>query len=73
MPDDIEGKLAVAARVGELVRWGSPQGNAAEDEGTGMVRELLLPISAFLAHQANGLELFEPLLRDAESRQYGLD
>ena len=63
---DIKGKLTVASRMGELVCRRSPQRNATEDERAAMVGEFLLAVSAFLAHQANGIQLLELLFGDAD-------
>ncbi len=59
MADDIERELAVASGMGELICRRSPQRNATEDERTSMESEFLLAVSAFLAHQANGIELLK--------------
>ena len=72
VPDDIEGELAVAPGMGELVYRGSPQRNATEDERASVVGEFLLAVSALLAHQADGIELFDFALRETDRRQYGL-
>ena len=48
MPGDIKSKLAVMAGVSQLVRWGTPQANAAEDEWSGVVGELLLAVPPLL-------------------------
>jgi hypothetical protein len=70
VPDDIESKFAIAPGVSQLMRWGSPQGNAAEDEESGVVGDLLLAIPAFLVHEANGIELFDLLLSETELWKY---
>jgi hypothetical protein len=59
MADDIQSKLAVAAGVSQLVRWGTPQGNTAENERSGVVGDLLFAVTAFLTNEADGIELFD--------------
>jgi hypothetical protein len=56
----------------ELGYRGSAQRNATKDERTSVVGEFLLAISALLAHQADGVELFSLAFREADIRQYGL-
>jgi len=55
------------------VRWRSPQGNAAKDERSGMVGELLIAVSAFLADEADCIELPDFAFRQAERWEYGVD
>ena len=56
-----------------MVRWRSPQGNAAKDERSGMVGELLIAVSAFLADETDGIELSAFTFRKAERRENGGD
>ena len=72
VPDDIQAEAAVAPGMGELVRRRSPQRKATEDERTSMVGELLVADSAFLVHQANGIELFDFAFGETDRGQYGL-
>jgi hypothetical protein len=72
MGDDIEGEIPVAPGVSDLVCRRSPQRNATKDERAGVVGEFLFAVSAFLAHEADGIEFFDLALREADSRQYGL-
>jgi len=72
VPDDIQAEVAVAPGMGELVCRRSAQRKATEDERTSMVGELLLTVSAFLAHQANGVELFDFALGETDRGQYRL-
>ena len=54
------------------MRWRSPQGNAAKDERSSMVGELLIAISAFLADEADCIELPAFAFRKAERWEYGV-
>jgi len=56
-----------------LVRWRSPQGNAAKNERSGMVGKLLTAISAFLANETDCIELSDFAFRKAERRENGGD
>ena len=55
------------------MRGGSPQGNAAKNERSGMECELLLSIGAFLADEVDGIELPDFVFRKAERRENGVD
>jgi len=37
-----------------------------------VVGEFLFAVTAFLAHEADGIELFDSMLRQPEGRKYGL-
>jgi len=53
------------------VRWGSPQGNAAKNERASMVRKLLTAVAAFLADEADCIQLPDFAFRKAERRENG--
>ena len=72
MPDDIEGELSIAPGMCELHYRGAPQRDATKDERAGVVGEFLFTVSAFLPHEADGIEFFDLALREADSGQYGL-
>ena len=72
MRDDIEGEIPVAPGVSELVCRRSPQRDATEDERAGVVGEFLFAVSAFLAHEADGIEFFDLALRETDRWKHGL-
>ena len=72
MRDDVEREIPDAPGVGNLVCGRSPQRNATKDERASVVGEFLFAVSAFLAHEADGIELFDSLLRQTERWKYGL-
>jgi hypothetical protein len=72
MGDDIEGEIPVAPGVSDLVCRRSPQRDATKDERASMVGEFLFAVSTFLAHQANGIELFDLALGETDRGQYRL-
>jgi len=53
-------------------RGRSPQRDATKDERASVVGEFLFAVTAFLAHEADGIELFDSMLRQPEGRKYGL-
>jgi hypothetical protein len=55
------------------VRGGSPQGNAAKDERSGMVGKLLIAVSVLLADEADCIELPGFAFGKAERWEYGVD
>ena len=72
MRDDIEGEIPVAPGVSELVCRRSPQRDATKDERAGVVGEFLFAVSAFLTHEADGIEFFDLALRETDSWKHGL-
>ena len=59
MADDIKKESSVSPRVSELRPGWSAKRNAAENEGSGIVGELLLAVLAFLPDEGNSFELPE--------------
>jgi len=68
---DIEEELAIASGVSELVFWWAAQGDTTKDERSGMVGEFLRAVLSRLADQADGFELPEPELGEANGGQNG--
>ena len=59
MAGDVEKESAVASRMNQLGRGRPAERNAAENEGSGIVGELLLAVLAFLPDEGNSFELPE--------------
>jgi len=59
MADDIKKESSVSPRVSVLRPGWSAKRNAAENEGSGIVGELLLAVLAFLPDEGNSFELPE--------------
>ena len=72
MRDDIEGEMPVAPGMSDLVCGRSPQRDATKDERAGVVGEFLFAVSAFLAHEADGIEFFDLALRQTDGWKDGL-
>jgi hypothetical protein len=66
VPDDIKIKLAVAPGVSQLVRWGTPQGNAAEYKWPCMEGEILASIFPLLAHKMDRVQPLRPRLSELD-------
>ncbi len=65
MSRDFEREAAFAASVDELVCRRLAQGQAAKDERSGVISEVLLVLLTLLADHLDGLEFLESLLRDS--------
>jgi hypothetical protein len=62
---DFEREAAVAPSVNELSVGRPTQGNAAEDEGSGIETQLLPAEFALLADEVDGFELLEATAADS--------
>jgi hypothetical protein len=72
MGGDFQDEIAIAPSVDELVfRW-LAQREAAQDEGPGIVTDLLRAMFSLVPDELNGVELFEPLLGDTDRGKNGL-
>ena len=69
MGDDFEGEIPVAPGVSELICGRSPERNSTKDEWARMVGEFLFAVFAFLAHKADGIELFDFTLRQTDATE----
>ncbi len=72
MPGDIQGEFPIASAVSELVSGWAAKGYAAENEGSGVVRKFLVAVLSILAGEADGLQLVELELGEANGRRYAL-
>jgi hypothetical protein len=66
MTCDFQEELPVASCVDELVLGGASEGYAAENERSGMVGKLLLPVLTLLSNKGDCLEMSKPELGNAE-------
>ena len=71
MPSDVEEEFPVSSGVGELVLGRTAKWNAAQNEGAGAAGEFLLAAFSFFADKVDGLQSFEPKLRDTQRWQCG--
>jgi len=53
-------------------RGRSPQRDATKDERASVVGEFLFAVTAFLAHEADGIEFFDLALRETDRWKHGL-
>ena len=72
MSRDFQEEIAVAPGVDELVFWWLAQRKAAQDEGAGIVTDLLRAMFSLVPDELNGVKLFEPPLGDSEGWRDGL-
>ena len=64
MSRDFEREAPVVPSVNELAARRPAQGNAAEDEGSGIEAQILPAERALLANEVDGFELFEATAAD---------
>ena len=70
MGDNLQKELAVLATMNQLPGRGAAQGESAEHEWAGVVRQLLLSIPTLFSDELDGVELFEPQLCDRNRIQH---
>ncbi len=70
MGDDLQKELAVPAAMNQLPGRRAAQGESAEHEWAGVVRQLLLSALTLFSDELNCVELLEPQLRDRNRVNY---
>jgi len=73
MAGNVEKEPAVAPGVNELRSARAAEWNSAENEGTGIVSELLPAILAFLTNEGDGLKLTKSEPCDSERWERGFE
>ena len=68
MGDDLQKELAVLTTMNQLAGRRTAQGESAEHEWAGVVRQFLLSIPTLFSDELDGVELFEPQLGEGNSR-----
>ena len=70
MGDDLQKELAVLATMNQLPGRRAAQGESAEHEWAGVVRQLLLSALTLFSDELDCVELLEPQLRDRNRVKY---
>ena len=72
MACDLQKELPIVPRMDELVLWAATEGDAAKDEGPGMVSEFLVSVVTFFPDNCDCFEMTESEFGNAERRQCGM-